>query len=91
MGALHGLAGSAPVLALVPVTLLASFHQALIYLILFSVGTTVSMMLYAGLAAIAIQSLGLTHKHVVRLTTGIAAATVVVGAWWVISAAFLRM
>jgi ABC-type nickel/cobalt efflux system permease component RcnA len=85
LGALHGLAGSAPVLALIPVTLLASFEQVVIYLLLFSVGTTLAMSVYALLAAAAVQGLGLSKHHVYRLTQGIAVATIVIGLWWMIS------
>ena len=89
MGALHGLAGSAPVLALIPITLLQNFQQALIYLLLFSVGTTLSMTVYAALAALAVQGLNLTKKNVDRLTTGIAVITMSVGCWWIVSTLFL--
>lgn len=89
LGAVHGLAGSAPVLALIPVTLLTSFNQALTYLLLFSVGTTLSMMAYAGLAAAAMQCLSLSQRHVVRLTMSIAIATIAVGLWWLVGALFL--
>lgn len=90
MGALHGLAGSAPVLALVPITLLENFYQALIYLTLFSVGTTLSMMVYAGFAALAMQRLSFSQQRVVGLTKVIAWATVVVGVWWVIRASLFN-
>ncbi len=85
LGALHGLAGSAPVLALIPVTLLASFNQVVIYLLLFSLGTTLAMTIYAALAAAAVQGLGLSKVHVRRLTMSIAIATIVVGVWWIVS------
>ena len=85
LGALHGLAGSAPVLALISVTLLDSFQQVFIYLLLFSVGTTLAMSVYGLLAAAAVQGLGLSKQHVYRLTIGIALATILVGLWWIIS------
>jgi ABC-type nickel/cobalt efflux system permease component RcnA len=88
LGALHGLAGSAPVLALIPVTLLASFQQVVIYLMLFSLGTTLAMSVYALLAAAAVQGFGLSKQHVYRLTQGIATATIGVGVWWMISSFF---
>jgi len=85
LGALHGLAGSAPVLALIPVTLLGSFQQVFIYLLLFSVGTTLAMSVYALLAAAAVQGLGLNKQHIYRLTNAIAIATIAVGIWWILS------
>lgn len=84
IGALHGLAGSAPILALIPVTLLSNFSQVVIYLLLFSVGTTLSMAVYALLAAAAMQGLKLTKQHIYRLTCGIAIATILVGLWWIV-------
>ncbi|MEX1033652.1 MAG: sulfite exporter TauE/SafE family protein [Cellvibrionaceae bacterium] len=86
MGALHGLAGSAPVLALIPITLLESFSQSLIYLLLFSVGTTLSMSLYALLAASAVQGMKLPVHRVRQLTAGISWVTVGVGVWWIFAA-----
>lgn len=83
LGALHGLAGSAPVLALIPITLLENLHQAIVYLLLFSVATTLSMTMYGLLAAAAIQGIGLTQRRIKLLTTLIASATIVVGGVWV--------
>ncbi|GAB1263127.1 HoxN/HupN/NixA family nickel/cobalt transporter [Aurantivibrio plasticivorans] len=86
MGALHGLAGSAPLLALIPITLLNDFKQALIYLVLFSVGTTLAMVIYAVTAACAVQGLG-AHKLGERwLSFLIAAITFGVGVFWLVQA-----
>jgi sulfite exporter TauE/SafE len=46
VGALHGLAGSASVLILIPITFLASFEQALIYILVFCLGTISAMSAY---------------------------------------------
>ncbi|MGH1470541.1 MAG: hypothetical protein ACRBCS_05070 [Cellvibrionaceae bacterium] len=93
MGALHGLAGSAPVLALIPITLLDDFQHAIFYLLSFSVGTTLSMMLYAVLAALAIQRVNNQRSNdllsVKIITRCISAVTIVVGLWWIVNAAFL--
>lgn len=88
MGALHGLAGSAPVIALIPITFLNNFYQAFIYLVLFSIGTTLSMTIYAAFAAVAMQGMKLSQQSVRRLTAGIALATIGVGVWWIVSALF---
>lgn len=50
MGALHGLAGTAPAVALVPLAGMESAGPAFLYLAVFGVGTTLSMALYAMLA-----------------------------------------
>jgi len=86
MGALHGLAGSAPVLALIPVTLLNSVEQAVVYLLMFSIGTQLSMFVYAMLAAAAMQSIGITQRRVKLLTTIISSVTIIVGGWWITNA-----
>ncbi|MGI1679698.1 MAG: sulfite exporter TauE/SafE family protein [Cellvibrionaceae bacterium] len=93
MGALHGLAGSAPVLALIPITMLDDFKHAIFYLLSFSIGTTLSMMLYAVLAALAIQKVSNKKSNdllnVKIITHCISAVTIVVGLWWIANAAFL--
>ncbi|GAB1269549.1 hydantoin utilization protein A [Aurantivibrio infirmus] len=86
MGALHGLAGSAPVLALIPITLLVEFKQAIIYLLLFSIATTLSMTLYSVLAAAAMQGFQRNNKSIRMLTIGIAGVTIAVGIGWIIRA-----
>lgn len=90
LGALHGLAGSAPVLALIPITLIDSFYQAVFYLLSFSLGATLSMMLYAVLAAIAIQRIDQQGKsallNVKMITRVIAVITIAVGVWWLMRA-----
>ncbi len=98
MGALHGLAGSAPVLALIPITLLDNFQHAVYYLLMFSIGTTLSMMFYAILAALAIQRVSLRAVNNVEgsrsgdllnvrlITRCISGVTILVGLWWIIRA-----
>ncbi len=83
MGALHGLVGSAPIVALVPIALVTSFSQALIYLLVFSIGTTLAMTVYAALAAAAIGRLSLGSGRIRYLTYGISAITMVVGCYWI--------
>jgi len=49
VGMLHGLAGSAPLLAIIPVTLSAQPMAGFLYLIIFSLGVIVAMLLFGGL------------------------------------------
>jgi len=49
VGLLHGLAGSASLLALIPISKLGSASYGFAYLAVFSAGTLVSMMLFGGL------------------------------------------
>lgn len=84
MGALHGLAGSAPVLALLPVALLPNMQQVILYLVLFSIGTTLAMSVYALLAAATVRGLRVTQQHFWRLSKGIALASILVGSSWIV-------
>lgn len=88
MGALHGLAGSAPVIALIPITLLVNFKQAIIYLLIFSIATTLSMTAYSVLAAVAMQRLRRNQQLIRALTKSIAIVTIAVGLGWIIKAFF---
>jgi hypothetical protein len=87
VGAVHGLAGTAPVVALIPVTLLPSTGAALGYLAAFGVGTTLAMGLYAALAGLAVSKASSSSVAIARklglLTAG---ASVLVGIWWIRSA-----
>ncbi|MGD2136426.1 MAG: sulfite exporter TauE/SafE family protein [Gemmatimonadales bacterium] len=84
VGALHGLAGTAPVVALVPVTLMSGTWPALGYLMAFGVGTVLAMGVYSVLAAIAAARAASS----VRVARGVAAVTALasfgVGIWWIV-------
>lgn len=86
VGAAHGLAGTAPVVTLVPVTLLPDLPLAMGYLAVFGLGTTAAMACYAGLAALAIQRATASEKAARAIARLTAAANVAVGIWWVASA-----
>lgn len=49
VGLLHGMAGSAPLLALLPVARLESPVAGMVYLLIFSIGVLVSMVIFGGL------------------------------------------
>lgn len=87
IGALHGLAGTAPVVALVPVTMLSGLWEALGYLAAFGLGTIIAMAVYSVLAAIAASKAAssITAAKAVAATTAL--ASLGVGAWWVVRAA----
>lgn len=85
MGAVHGLAGTAPVVALVPVTLLPSVGAALGYLLAFGIGTTVGMGAYAGLASLAVGRAAASSLRLARsLAYGTALLSMAVGLWWLV-------
>jgi len=85
VGAIHGLAGTASVVALVPVTLMPGVTASVMYLGAFGLGTVVAMSTYAGIAAAAVARV----KTMVLSRTiawGTAAASGLVGWWWVVRA-----
>jgi cytochrome c biogenesis protein CcdA len=85
MGALHGLAGTAPAVALVPLATLDSWASALVYLAVFGIGTAASMALYAMFAGWAAGRLA--HRSG-RLGRGLARmaglGAVAVGLFWLL-------
>jgi hypothetical protein len=64
VGLLHGVAGSAPVIALVPLARLSSPLGGLAYLLVFSAGVLASMILFGGL-------LGVFFDRLTRLGAGL--------------------
>lgn len=85
VGMLHGFAGSAPALAIVPAVSQGNFSLSLVYLIVFSLGVMLSM-LFFGLG------LGFLQQHLqqryVRLFKWhryvIASLSVIVGSYWLV-------
>lgn len=87
VGAVHGLAGTAPVVALIPVTLVRGLWPALGYLAAFGVGTILAMGCYAFLAAVALHRAASTERLARRIAGATGLASLAVGAWWVVRAA----
>lgn len=87
VGALHGLAGTAPVVALLPIATLESVWAAGAYLLLFALGTLIAMSLYAMFAGVLVGKAASASQ---RLARGIAyatgAASAVIGAVWLVLA-----
>lgn len=84
VGAIHGLAGTAPVVALVPVTLMPDVGAALGYLLAFGVGTILGMASYAGLAALAVGRAAVSLRSARALAIGTALMSMAVGLWWLL-------
>ncbi len=86
VGAVHGLAGTASVVALVPVTLMPDVAASVVYLAAFGLGTVAAMGAYAGIAAAAVARVKtvVLARTVAWVTAG---ASVIVGVWWVVRAA----
>jgi hypothetical protein len=85
VGAVHGLAGTVTVVALIPVTLLPSLGSAIGYLLAFGIGTTGSMAAYSGVAALAV-SRAAPLRFARAVAHGTAAASMAVGVWWLVRA-----
>ncbi len=83
VGALHGLAGTAPVVALVPVTLMPSKGAAIVYLAAFGAGTILGMVAYAALAAVAVSRVAVSARLARAAALATAAASFLVGWWWI--------
>jgi cytochrome c biogenesis protein CcdA len=85
MGLLHGLAGTGPAVALIPLVSLRTTHQGAVYLLLFGIGTAAGMAAYAFLAGtvagrIAGRSVAIARG--VTFTAGLFA--VAVGIFWIV-------
>jgi len=72
VGMLHGLAGSAPLLALIPMATLKSPMLGFVYLLIFSVGVLLSMLLFGGLLGLFIK---LVERFAERLLFWVRALT----------------
>jgi len=83
VGMLHGLAGSAPALALIPVVVQGDIYSAFMYLLVFSLGVMLSMLLFAA-------GLGVMQKKLKRINIRfyqfsrylIASASILLGSFW---------
>lgn len=87
VGAVHGLAGSVPVLALIPVALIADLGAALGYLAAFGLGSVIAMGTYAALAAMAIRVTARSERVARWIGWLTAAGSGGLGIWWVSRAA----
>jgi len=76
VGMLHGLAGSSPLLAIIPISMLQSPAIGLLYLLLFSSGVLLAMLLFGGVLGVAMQAIQRAGDRLfmaVRALTGLSA------------------
>lgn len=66
VGVLHGTAGSAPLLALIPITQLHSAWLGMLYIILFGLGVLLTMLIFGGLLGGTFQYLMRWGNQIVR-------------------------
>lgn len=88
IGLIHGLAGFSHFILLLPVLSFESWSQGVQYVIGFSVGTVVSMILYAGILGLLVNTKRnvLTFIKVIRIVGGVIAF--LVGVYWLQSTVF---
>lgn len=83
VGMAHGLAGSAPLIGVLPLAFIQSREAAILYLLLFSAGTIVAMALFAGVAGFLLSAAGQRSRGLaLTLRFGAALGSVVLGALW---------
>ena len=85
IGALHGLAGAAPAIALLEVTRQASLLQGMAYMVVFAVGTAIGMALYALITGFLMGRAALASERWARVLgklTGL--STIAIGIYWLI-------
>jgi len=84
IGMLHGVAGSAPLLALLPMSQLRDPLTGLAYLLVFGVGTLVSMLLFGGVLGKSMRWLQRYGQKTIQTTRIIIAiGAIVFGAIWI--------
>jgi nickel/cobalt exporter len=87
VGVAHGLSGTAPLVALIPVTLIRSPWAASAYLMLFGLGTTVAMAIYAGMAGMVFEHAGRRFPALGgTLRTATALGSAGLGVFWMVNA-----
>ncbi len=84
VGAAHGLAGTAGVMALLPVALFSSPGMAVLYLVAFGVGAIVAMGLYALALSRVFTSVSRWRRIEEGMTAVTGLASVVVGVVWIL-------
>lgn len=87
VGLLHGLAGTTGAVALVPVTLIPDWRLGFGYLVVFCLGVTAGMTLFALMLAQAIRTSTAGSLHWGRrVATAVACTSVAVGLFWIVRA-----
>lgn len=82
VGAAHGFAGTAAVMVLVPITITQSLSFALIYLVLFGIGTMSAMGLFAYLLGSVTQRAG-SEKVISAVQVAAGSLSLIIGILWI--------
>ena len=87
VGVMHGLAGSAPALALIPVVVHGELLTALAYLALFSLGVMLAMLVFGLGFGATQQFLQQRYLWIFNLFRNmVAAASILLGGYWIAQA-----
>ena len=87
VGMAHGLAGTAPLIGIIPVAFIEPRGAAIAYLALFSAGTIAAMALFAGVAGMFLSATGRASTRLaLALRFGAGIGSTVLGAFWFMSA-----
>ena len=87
VGMAHGLAGTAPLIGVIPVAFIEPRGAAIAYLALFSLGTIAAMALFAWIAGLVLSATGRASTRVaLGLRFGAGIGSTVLGAIWFVSA-----
>ncbi len=81
VGAVHGLAGSGALTALVLATLPTTAAR-LMYVLLFGVGSTLSMAALSGLLGWPLARLGTNHRVARGVSLVVGCVSIAIGIWW---------
>jgi cytochrome c biogenesis protein CcdA len=80
IGVVHGFAGSAPIMVMIPITQLQSGWQAVGYVLVFSAGVVVSMLLFGGVLGSSLQFLSRYGKQAIVAIRSVASVfSIVIG------------
>ncbi|MBE0557865.1 MAG: sulfite exporter TauE/SafE family protein, partial [Proteobacteria bacterium] len=82
VGAAHGFAGTAAVMVLIPITITQSLSFALIYLVLFGLGTMTAMGLFAYLLGSVTQRAG-SNKVIAVVQAVAGSVSLIIGVLWI--------
>ncbi len=88
VGTLHGLAGSSHFLGVLPALAFSTTTEAVWYLIAYGSGTVVAMVVFSSLVGLSARNLAASSAQAYRQMMAVCSlAAVVVGGWWLLSAA----
>lgn len=84
LGAVHGVAGTAPVIALIPVTMISQATAAMAYLGTFGLGAMLAMGCYSATAAALVSRVASSVRTLSVVTRAMGAITTALGVYWIL-------